>query len=292
LLLGLDDCLEKAHKTAKLTASGQVSMFGEEDATAFASYKLAEVQELELDKLLMFEKELLGFYLHKPPYLEKLKQLENAMKMRIGDVKDQSIGSRVTFGGVITEIKKVLTKKNASEMAFVTISDGISDVDTVVFPKTYALSKSILNKEEVVVVGGKLDKREEEISILVDTVEVFDAEKFFVLDIDDSGRPGMMEDKAREESYTPAPLPNESIVTPVIAETAGVEIEIPKNAGGDLLKQINSELKKYPGNIHISILLPSNGSFKRLNLPFTIDPAVELLKSLEQLLGANAVKVN
>lgn len=288
-LLALDEILDKAHKNAKLTSSGQVSLFGEGDESTSLHVKLPDVPELELDKLLIFEKELLGFYLHEPPYLEKLKQLETAMKMRIGDVKDQSIGARVTFGGVITEIKKVLTKKNASEMAFVSISDGVSEVDTVVFPKTYALSKAILNKEEVVVIGGKLDKREEEISILVDSIEVFNAEDFFVLDIDDSGRPGMIEDRKREENYNfePAPIPTEEVQS-----SSGLEIEVPQNAGADLLKTINAELKKYPGATTIAILLPSNGSYKRLNLPFTVNPDVQLLKSLEQLLGEKAIKIN
>ena len=286
LLLGVDDCLEKAHKTSKLIASGQVSLFGAEDEANLASYTLADVPELELDKLLLFEKELLGFYLHEPPYLEKLKQVESALKTRIHEVFDQSVGSRVTFGGVITEIKKVLTKKNASEMAFVTISDGISNIDTVVFPKTFALNKHILNKEEVVVIGGKLDKREDEFSILVDSVEIFNADDFFVLDVDDDNRPGMIEDRAREYSQPPEPAPIVPDPTP------GIEIQIPQNAGGDLLKQLNAELKKYPGNTTISILLPNNGTVKRLSLPFTIDPAVDLLKTLENLLGSNSVKLN
>lgn len=282
-LLGLDQVLEMAHKNAKLTASGQVSLFGEDDSAISLNVKLPAIPELELDKLLMFEKELLGFYLHEPPYLEKLKQLETALKMRINDVRDQSIGSRITFGGVITEIKKVLTKKSAAEMAFVKISDGVSDIDTVVFPKTYTLNKAILNKEEVVVVSGKLDKREEEYSVLVDTVEIFNAEEFFVLDVDDSGRPGAIEDR---RNYAPEPTPIPEV------STAGVEIQIPKGAGADLLKQINAELKKYPGGSAISILLPNNGSYKRLSLPFTIEPDMELLKSLESLLGPNAVKIN
>ncbi len=288
LLAGLDDALGKAHKTAKLIASGQVSMFGDDEEATVISSKLPDLVELELDKLLLFEKELLGFYLHEPPYLEKLKQMETALKMRISEIKDQSVGGRITFGGVITEIKKVLTKKNASEMAFVTISDGISSIDTVVFPKTYTLNKHILNKEEVVVVGGKLDKREDEFSVLVDTFEIFNPDEFFVLDIDDSGnRPGMIEDRNRQESY--APLNETPSVNFETSQTPGVEIKIPQNAGGDLLKQLNAELKKYPGQTSISLLLPSN---KRLNLPFTIDPAGELLNSLETLLGPNAVKIN
>lgn len=275
LLLGLDESLEKAHKTAKLTASGQVSLFGEDDA-GFAEHKLAEIDELELDKLLLFEKELLGFYLHEPPYLNKLKQLEEAIKIRISHLPTFSINQRVTFGGVIVEIKKVLTKKSGAEMAFVKISDGISEMETVVFPKTYAQTKHILNKEEVVVVTGKLDKREDEYSVLIDTVEIFNPDEFFVLDTGEAGPPA---------DYPP-PMPE-----PSFEDLPGVEIKIPVNAGSDLLKEINSALKKYPGDKPVTILLPSENSFKKLNLNFTIDPSAGLLVILENLLGPDSVRV-
>lgn len=303
-LMSLEDCLEKAHKTAKLISSGQVSLFGEDDS-GFADYKLEEIAELDLDKLLMFEKDLLGFYLHEPPYLKKLEQLASALKMKIHEVKDQSVGSRLNFGGVITEVKKVLTKKNASEMAFVTISDGTSEIDTVVFPKTFAQSKHILNKEEVVVVSGKLDKREDEFSVLIDTVEIFNPDEFFVLDIsDDDNRPGMIEDR---NSYAPpgyessqtyamdinpdSAKPEPRVSDPSLKDdkSSGLEITLPKNANADLLKQLNAELKKYPGTTGVTLIMPAG---QRLNLPFTIDPVSELLKSLEFLLGLNTIKIN
>lgn len=267
-LIALDDVLDRAHKNSKHALSGQVSLFGEDDSINSLSVKLPDVEELDLDKLLMFEKDLLGFYLHEPPYLNKLKQLMEAVKIRVSGLEELTLNQRVTFGGVILEIKKVFTKKSGAEMAFVKISDGTGEIDCVVFPKTFALNKAILNKEEVVVVSGKLDKREDELSVLIDTVEVFDAEDFFVLDIGE----------------------NNTIETPV-AKSA-VEIEIPKNAGSDLMKQVNTELKKYPGESSISVLIPSGGGIKKLDLPFKIEPDVELLKMLEGLLGLGSVRIS
>jgi DNA polymerase-3 subunit alpha len=223
---------------------------------------LPDIEELELDKLLMFEKDLLGFYLHEPPYLKRLKQLSQAIKVRISALEEIGVNGRVIFGGVILETKKVFTKKSGSEMAFVKISDGSGEIECVVFPKTYSLSKGILNKEEVVIINGKLDKREEEFSVLVDTVEVFDGDEYVVLET------------GEEQSKT------------------AVEIEIPRNADTDLMKQVNLQWKKFPGENPITVLIPSNGSFKRLDLPFKIDPSAELLKTLEGLLGPNAIKVN
>jgi hypothetical protein len=219
----------------------------------------------------------LGFYLHEPPYLKKLQQLSEAIKIRISQLSGFSINQRVTFGGVILEVKKVLTKKSAAEMAFVKISDGVSEIETVVFPKTFAQTKQILNKEEVIVVTGKLDKREDELSVLIDTVEVFNPDEFFVLDTGEPSVPPLDYPPVMAD-YSPEPA-------------SAVEIKIPLNAGSDLLKQINSALKKYPGDRQVAILLPSNNTFKRLNLNFTIDPSSALLGVLEELLGPGSVRI-
>lgn len=262
-LLSLDEVLNQAHKNSKLASSGQVSLFGEDEGDMGAVQKISDIPELELDKLLIFEKDLLGFYLHEPPFLGRLKQLETALKMRIVNIQDLNSG-RVTFGGVILDVKKVFTKKSGSEMAFIKISDNSAEIECVVFPKTYALSKHMLNKEEVVVISGKLDKREDEFSVLVDTVEVFDPEEFVILDV-------------RKDEET--------------VEERGLEIEMPRNAGSDLMKLVNSELKKYPGLMEVAVLIPSNGSHKKLDLPFKINPSSELLKTLEGLLGPDSIRV-
>lgn len=264
-LLSLDEILEQAHKNSKLASSGQVSLFGDDENINGYKVKLPQIDELELDKLLMFEKELLGFYLHEPPFLGRLKQLEQVIKVRISELEESKINSKVTFGGVILETKKVFTKKSGSEMAFMKISDGTGEIECVVFPKTYSLSKGILNKEEVVIINGKLDKREEEFSILVDTVEVFDGDEYVVLETGGDQSP---------EQLKPA-----------------VEIEIPRNADTDFMKKVNMQLKKYPGENPVIVLIPSKGSFKRLDLPFKVDPDAELLKTLASLLGPDCVRM-
>lgn len=259
-LLSIDEILDQAHKDSRLASSGQVFLFEGLDSVNSSSVKLPDVEELELDKLLMFEKDLLGFYLHEPPYLERLRQLSQAIKVRISELEEIGVNGKVIFGGVILETKKVFTKKSGSEMAFVKISDGSGEIECVVFPKTYSLSKGILNKEEVVIINGKLDKREEEFSVLVDTVEVFDGDEYVVLE-------------TGENQYKTI-----------------VEIEIPRNADTELMKRVNMQLKKFPGENAVTVLIPSNGSYKRLELPFKIDPDTRLLRDLENLLGPNAVR--
>ena len=68
----------------------------------------------------------------------------------------------------------MVTKKSGAEMAFVKLFDGVAEIECVVFPKTYLECKDLLNKEEVVLIEGKVDKREDNWSVLIDTIVVFD----------------------------------------------------------------------------------------------------------------------
>ncbi len=265
-LLALDQCLEQSHKNAKLSSNGQTSLFGDEIQETF-SIKLPDVPELELDKLLIFEKELLGFYLHEPPYLKKLSQIKDFVSISLREVDESNIGQRVTSGGVILNVKKVMTKKNAQEMAFITIFDGEGEIDCVVFPKTFAETKQFINKEEVVLIKGKLDKREEDFSLVIDTIEVFDSQTAFRLDSNSGG------------------------FDSTIYREPEVEIEIPGNVDPDLLRKINLTLRQYPGETPIAVLIPSGQSFRKMTLAFKVNAQGELMQNIEQILGPNTIRL-
>ncbi|QQG43398.1 MAG: DNA polymerase III subunit alpha [Candidatus Daviesbacteria bacterium] len=252
-LLILDQCLETTHKQNKNKLVGQASLFGEEE-TAVIAVKLPEVEELPLDQLLIFEKDLLGFYLHEPPFLKKLTQISDFVSSKVGEINEGLVGQKITTGGVITHIKKVITKKSAQEMAFITLSDGMTAVEAVVFPKTFAEVKDILNKDEVVLLVGKVDKREEEISLMADEIKVFD--------------PNIAE---RIERF--------------------IEIYVPRGADITILQKVNQMLRRFPGDDRVALMLPNGDSPKRMVLPFSISVDQNLELEIKQILGDGALKI-
>lgn len=253
-LLILEQCLEKAHKESKNKLSGQTSLFSMEDEESF-SIPLPDVEELELAQLLMFEKDLLGFYLHEPPYSSLLKKIENYVTIRLSDLSDDHINQKVTLGGVITNVKKVVTRKSAKEMAFIRFSDGFGEIEAVVFPTIFDDCKGFLIKDEVILVTGRIDKREEALSLVIETINLFDPE-------------------------------NAEQVERV------VEIGVPAGSGVEILQKINRMLREYPGEVQVSLLLPNNGSaLRRMKLPFAITPDPGLELQIKELLGDNAFKI-
>lgn len=271
-LLILDQCLEESHKLNKTRSSGQTSLFemlGEEDKPSnFSSIELPKIEEMPLDQLLIFEKDLLGFYLHEPPFTEKLRQISQYVSIKISEANEEYVGQRLVLGGVITEVKKVFTKKTAAEMAFVRISDGVSEVGSVVFPKTFEEAKSFLVLDMVVIATGRLDKREEDISFVIDRINLFEPEKMETLDLATGN-----EDKG----FAPkGPL---------------IEIYIPLGTDIKILQDINKTLRTYPGKIPVSLLLPNgNSELRRMNLPFSVEPAKALEEEIGKMLGSSAFK--
>ncbi len=255
-LLILDQCLDESHKSSRAISNGQVSLFGDEENFIF-EVKLPEVEELPLDKLVVFEKDLLGFYLHEPPYIKRLKEIAGYVSHKISEISDENLKQRVTIGGVITDVKKVLTKKSAAEMAFIKLEDNDGVIECVVFPKTFAESKHFLEKEEVVIITGKPDKREDEYSLVVDSITVFDPETI---------------DKSLIQSV--------------------VEIEFPREADSDVMKKVNNAIRLYPGEIPISVLIPSGNSFKKLDLSFKVNLDNGFVENVEDILGPGTVRVS
>lgn len=257
-LLILDQCLEEAHKQNKNKLSGQVSLFdSEEEKTNFA-IKLPEVPELPLEQLLIFEKELLGFYLHEPPFLGLLQKITKYISNKLSDLGDEHVGKTLKLGGVITSVKKVITKKSAQEMAFVVISDGVASIEVVVFPKTFETCKEFLIKDNVVWIAGRVEKREEELSLIVEKICLFD------------------------------PL---NLAEEILQNNPMVEIYIPFGTDVSVLQNVNRTLRDFPGDMPVVLLLPSGGDLRRMNLPFSINPEATLETSINQILGDDSFKI-
>ena len=261
-LLVLEACLEKVHQQSKNSLSGQVGLFGEEEKINEIAVKLPDIPELELDQMLIFEKELLGFYLHEPPFLELLKKTEEICSVKISEITEELVGQKVVLGGVLTEVKMVMTKKSQAEMAFIKLSDTLSDIEAVVFPKTFEVAKQILEKDKVLLAWGRIDKREDQLSLVVDKIEEYNPETS-VVDI----RQG-------------------------VKVTKEVEVIVPSGAGVEVLQKVNKILRTYPGNFSVSILLPNGGNdLKKMSLPFGVSFDPLLVDEIEGLLGKGAIRL-
>jgi len=170
LLLALADSLDVIHKKKKAASDGQVGLFENQEKHSSMNVPLVEVPELTRSQKLSYEKELLGFYLTEHPLMQYKTIFDTLRCLPIGTLCDEQIGDRCTIAGIITHIKKIITKTKNNEMAFLKLEDTTGTIELVVFPKIFAEKKSLLVNDAIIKVSGKIDKKDDRLTLLADEI--------------------------------------------------------------------------------------------------------------------------
>jgi DNA polymerase-3 subunit alpha len=172
LLAYLPAALDQVHRQKKHAASGQVGLFGEEEAQNIRSDVLPNVADLAQSEFLAYEKELLGFYLTMHP-LEPHKQLLRGLALTpINEITTLRVGERVSVGGIVAGVKKITTKAGNHEMAFVKLEDLTGTLEVIVFPRIYSRTVDYWHIDRILTVSGKIDEKDDRLTLLVDDANV------------------------------------------------------------------------------------------------------------------------
>ncbi|HZQ29503.1 MAG TPA: DNA polymerase III subunit alpha, partial [Patescibacteria group bacterium] len=171
LLMTYPEIVDKVHKSKKAKSEGQTSLFGEAQEQNVKNSASPDITDFSDDEKLAFEKEFLGFYLTAHPQMDNLLQIKPYVSHQIDLLEEQLEGTRVIVGGLIDNMRRIFTKKNGSEMAFITISDerGLT-VECIVFPKIFEQYKNFLVRDTVVLINGKIDTKNERPIIIVEKI--------------------------------------------------------------------------------------------------------------------------
>ena len=168
----LDTILEVASKTQKDRVKGQFSFFdnGEVAHNGFTHCvtETMQIKEWPEPQLLAFEKEMLGFYISGHPLARYAKQLKRFASIPIGDLalgKDQDT---VKVVGLIAKIKHTITRQRQEKMAILKLEDLKGVVEVLVFPRAFQKVSRYIQLNNVVLVRGKLDLKEDTPKIIVD----------------------------------------------------------------------------------------------------------------------------
>jgi DNA polymerase III alpha subunit len=155
----LDGAISAGLQAQQDAASGQFNMFGEATETGRpkASGQLPNVPDADRDTRLGWEKEFLGLYISDHPLLplrEYLEQNTTALE-RIGEDRSLSDGSRVTVGGMVTTVKKMIDKNGRTWAAF-TLEDLTGSLEVLAFSKTFEKCGQCVEEDAKLVVTGRL----------------------------------------------------------------------------------------------------------------------------------------
>jgi len=168
LLIALENLLEDLHKKKKASLEGQDGLFDVEDGYSKKDYHLPSTPDLTRSERLAYEKELLGFYLTEHPLMQYGNVLESLKCQPINTLSEDLVGNTHTIGGIITTMKKIITKSKNNEMAFIKVEDTTGSIECVVFPSLYSKYVHLLHADSMIRVSGRLDKKDDRITILAD----------------------------------------------------------------------------------------------------------------------------
>ncbi|MCU1358430.1 MAG: dnaE [Acidimicrobiales bacterium] len=133
------------------------------------------IPDLRFDKKeqLAFEKEMLGLYVSDHPLMGAEAALRRKTDLTIDELTELEDGSMRTIGGVVNGLQRKWTKKGDLMAVFV-LEDLQTSIEVMVFPKTMSDIGHILADDAVIILKGRVDKREDTAKFIAMDVEVFD----------------------------------------------------------------------------------------------------------------------
>jgi DNA polymerase III alpha subunit len=130
--------------------------------------KFDQVAPMPEKEKLSLEKELLGVYISENPLSRLFLPFAGIQADQCADCGTKPNEAKVKLIAVVTRIREVVTKKNNSKMAFVTLEDASTSQSGVLFPKTYTEILPILRENQAYYIEGKINIRNDELSIVID----------------------------------------------------------------------------------------------------------------------------
>jgi DNA polymerase-3 subunit alpha len=159
------EAIDAVMDTKRAEAIGQFDLFGADDdgGTPFGLDLAIPVGEWDKTALLAYEREMLGLYVSDHPLFGIEHLLAAAVDCSIATLtgsEERQDGSQVTIGGLITGLQRKVTKKG-DVWAIAAVEDLEGAIDVMFFPQTYQLYATSLAEDAVVVIRGRLDRRED-----------------------------------------------------------------------------------------------------------------------------------
>ncbi len=256
LLANTEEVLDFMRAHFKDENNGQNSLFGK--TFQMGKLKLRQVQPATKDEKLAWEKEILGFYVTDHPlssYREVLKGF-NCVK----DLRHDDLGAFKIMGGIISKLKRTLTKKN-DPMAFFTLQDLTGSIEVLVFPKTMEKVLQFLSNDTIVQVSGRLSDKDEEFKLIADDIKALPNDELYLMALSD------------------------------MEKTKTIVLHMDNLSNMEALNKIKDVLQKYPGNAQVYLSVGTDGGAKKIKTQSVVRIHNDLVRDLRAIAEIKMVDV-
>jgi len=256
LLAILPEVYDRAVFAMKKKMEGQIGLFDsfDEASTKIAQTELPDIPES--NERLTWEKEILGIYTSSHPMLDFTQMADKKGITKIMNLKDFTGKKSVKSIGIITNFKRILTKKDGKPMAFGTFEDLTGKVELVIFPNAYEKCKEKLLLDTPVIVKGNVD-----VKIGLDRNEEV---KLFLEDI------AKLDDKYRNK----------------VRKDGDKTLTVHLQSDTKLFSLLKDIIKDNPGTTAVKLLIDANGQTSELAIKDRIAPTEGFLSQLGKIVGS------
>jgi DNA polymerase-3 subunit alpha len=143
---------------------------------------MPHVDDFSQKDILKMEKEVIGLYLSGHPLSPYTALLSKKTSSSIGDLSPDLDGALVILGGIITNLRRSVTKKGQM-MVYFTLEDLTGSLDVLVFPKMFARYGHLLEEDLPVLAKGRLAIEGEQAKLMGEDLEFLNEE-----DLGESGK--------------------------------------------------------------------------------------------------------
>lgn len=250
------DAIDAYADVKRKEATGQYDLFGagfgDVESTASATV-MPVIGESEWDKRdkLAFEREMLGLYVSDHPLFGLEHILNAAADTTIAALAEDGAvpdGAVVTLAGILSGVQRRVTKQGRA-WASATLEDLAGGVEALFFPNTYEVIGQYIAEDAIVVVKGRVDRRD-------------DTPRIMAMDMS-------MPDVSASAANKPVTL-----TIPVTRCTP------------PLVERLKETLVLHPGDaeVHVKLLNGSKTTTLRLG-PFRVAATTALMADLKSVLG-------
>lgn len=169
-ILGASAQLHEAKEVGQMTLFAGAEVNADDLSQPLTGNRTAkQEEEIGLNTILEWEKELVGVYVSSHPLQRMTADLVNVVTHSSAEVNEGLDGTQVVVAGVVADVRPITTRKGDA-MAFVRLEDLQGSVDVTVFPQLYRDQRELWDLDRVVIVRGRVDVRNGRVSVVADTV--------------------------------------------------------------------------------------------------------------------------
>ena len=199
------------------------------------------------------------------------------MALPLDKLSKDLVGQKISVGGVILKIHKILTK-NQQTMYFIVIADTKGTIELLVFPKVLERITSLWEEEKVIIATGRLSDKDDQYKLIVD-----DAREINQAELENN----MRIEATRTRHETRYRERDESQISNL--ESQRLIITLPDDAKPDMIQSLTQILSTCKsGDCKVFLHHQTN----KMETPFSIEHDAEILEKVKNIVKEGKVELH